>query len=317
MQQNSYPQKNLIIFLMGPTASGKTDLALKLFDLFACELISVDSALIYRDMNIGTAKPAKTILEKYPHNLIDILDPSEAYSTGQFREDALQLIEKSLEKKRIPLLVGGTMLYFRTLLQGISPLPSANIPIRDQINARAAEIGWAELHNELAKIDPVAAKRIHPNDPQRISRALEVFQITGKTLTQLHAQGKQDLQNYKILALAMNPIERKDLHKRIEKRFLQMLDAGFIDEVKALHQRSDLHLGLPAIRAVGYRQVWEYLEGKYSYDEMVAKAIAATRQLAKRQITWLRSWEDLHWLDSEDPQLLAKVQALIKDSREE
>ena len=296
------------IFLMGPTASGKTDLALQLADTLPCEIISVDSALIYRGMDIGSAKPNAEILQKYPHHLIDILDPAQSYSAAQFRDDALQAVADITARGRIPLLVGGTMLYFKALTEGLAAMPSADPEVRARLEQQAASEGWAALHTELQRIDPVSAQRIHPNDPQRLLRALEVWHISGQTMTQLRA--KQSLEKQQLLAsngahlpynvttFAIAPQQRSVLHERIALRFQQMLEQGFIAEVEALRQRGDLHIDLPSIRAVGYRQAWAYLDGEYAYDEMIERGIIATRQLAKRQFTWLRSWDDVEWLDS-------------------
>lgn len=296
MTQTSLP---LAIFLMGPTASGKTELAIRLRQKYPVEIISVDSALIYKDMNIGTAKPDADELSLAPHRLIDILDPSEAYSAADFRRDALNEMAEIVSQGKIPLLVGGTMLYYKALLEGLSPLPAANSEIRAQIEQEAQDKGWQALHEELAQIDPVSAKRIHPNDPQRLSRALEVFRISGKSLTELTEQKGEPIP-YQVKQFAVMPKERSELHRRIELRFDKMIEAGFEQEVQSLHQRGDLHADLPSIRCVGYRQMWDYLEGNGTLDEAIFKGICATRQLAKRQITWLRSWDDLTWLDSED-----------------
>ena len=296
------------IFLMGPTASGKTDLALQLADALPCEIISVDSALIYRGMDIGSAKPNAEILQKYPHHLIDILDPAQSYSAAQFRDDALQAMADITARGRIPLLVGGTMLYFKALTEGLAAMPSADPEVRASLEQQAANEGWPTLYAELQRIDPVSAQRIHPNDPQRLLRALEVWHISGQTMTQLRA--KQSLEKQQLLAsngahlpynvatFAIAPQQRSVLHERIAQRFQQMLEQGFIAEVEALRQRGDLHIDLPSIRAVGYRQAWAYLDGEYAYDDMIERGIIATRQLAKRQFTWLRSWDDVEWLDS-------------------
>lgn len=296
----------LAIFIMGPTASGKTSLAIELCQHFSCELISVDSALVYKDMNIGTAKPTDAELEQAPHRLINLIDPSEAYSAADFRRDALAAMAEVTKAGRIPVLVGGTMLYFKALLEGLSPLPSADAQIRLDIESQAQTQGWEALHQQLADIDPVAAARIHPNDPQRLSRALEVYRISGKTLTEL-TQHKGDPLPYKVLQFAIAPNERAELHRRIDLRFEQMLAQGFEQEVRDLYERGDLHPDLPSIRCVGYRQMWDYLSGVVSYDEMVARGQAATRQLAKRQLTWLRGWPDLHRLDTHDETACQKV----------
>ncbi|GLX65204.1 tRNA dimethylallyltransferase [Proteus vulgaris] len=285
---------------MGPTASGKTALAIALRQKLPVDIISVDSALIYRGMDIGTAKPDATEQSLAPHRLIDILDPALPYSAADFRRDALNAMEEITAAGRIPLLVGGTMLYFKALLEGLSPLPSANPDVRAEIEKKAAEQGWEAIHKELALVDPVAAQRIHPNDPQRLSRALEVYLISGKTMTELTKISGESLP-YDVYQFAIAPKDRNVLHQRIEARFKQMLTCGFEDEVKSLYERGDLHEDLPSVRCVGYRQMWSYLSGEIDYDEMVYRGICATRQLAKRQITWLRGWNDIHWLDSEDP----------------
>ncbi len=288
------------IFIMGPTASGKTALSIALRQRLPVELVSVDSALIYRGMDIGTAKPSAEELALAPHRLIDIRDPAESYSAADFRKDALKEMADITAAGRIPLLVGGTMLYFKALLDGLSPLPSADPKVRQGIEQQAAELGWEALHQQLAEIDPVAAARIHPNDPQRLSRALEVFFISGKTLTELTKISGETLP-YRVHQFAIAPVSRELLHQRIELRFHQMLDAGFETEARALFDRGDLHTDMPAIRCVGYRQMWSYLSGEIDYDEMVYRGICATRQLAKRQMTWLRGWGSVQWLDSDKP----------------
>ena len=300
--------KPLAIFLMGPTASGKTDLAIQLRQQLPVEVISVDSALIYRGMDIGTAKPSKAELALAPHRLINICDPAESYSAANFRTDALREMQEISAQGKIPLLVGGTMLYYKALLEGLSPLPSADEKVRSEIEAKAALIGWGGLHQELSKIDPISAQRINPNDSQRINRALEVFYLTGKTLTELTAQ-KGEALPYNILQFAIAPEQREVLHLRIEQRFHKMIELGFQQEVEKLYRRPDLNENLPSIRCVGYRQMWEYLRGDYDHDEMVFRGICATRQLAKRQITWLRGWTSpIQWLDSLQPaQALEKV----------
>lgn len=285
------------IFLMGPTASGKTDLAIELCQRLPVDIISVDSAMIYKEMDIGTAKPSVEELAAAPHRLIDILDPAQAYSAADFRRDALNEMQAITNKGRIPLLVGGTMLYYKALLEGLSPLPSADPEVRKQIEQEAQSIGWHELHRQLSEIDPVAAERIHPNDPQRLSRALEVYRIAGETLTELTKRKSEPLP-FAVTQFAISPDDRSVLHQRIERRFHLMLQAGFEQEVRALFQRGDLHPDLPSIRCVGYRQMWSFIAGEDEYQGMVDKGVAATRQLAKRQITWLRSWSDLNWLNS-------------------
>ncbi|WP_282110198.1 tRNA (adenosine(37)-N6)-dimethylallyltransferase MiaA [Shewanella algicola] len=286
-----------VIFLMGPTASGKTALAIDMATKHNCEIISVDSALIYRGMNVGSAKPTAQELAIAPHRLIDILDPSESYSAADFRRDALAAIEDIIARGKTPLLVGGTMMYFKALLDGLSPLPSANETIRKQILLQAEAQGWESLHQELCEIDPVAGQRIHPNDPQRLSRALEVYRISGKTMTEL-TQTKSAALPYDVVQFAIAPNDRKVLHELIARRFNIMLEQGFIDEVATLKARGDLHLDMPSMRCVGYRQCWQYLDNEFDHATMVEKATAATRQLAKRQLTWLRSWPDLQWLES-------------------
>lgn len=292
------------IFLMGPTASGKTDLALQLADKLPCDIISVDSALVYKGMDIGTAKPSKEILNQYPHALVDILDPIEAYSAADFSKDALSAMKKSVAQQRIPLLVGGTMLYYKALYEGLATLPPAEPIIREQLEQRIKVDGVCALHNELQQIDPISAKRIHQNDPQRLIRALEVYLITGKTLSAHYQQQNETKKEYNhalpytIVQFAIAPIERYILHERIEQRFKAMLKHGFIEEVIALKDRGDLHAELPSMRAVGYRQVWDFLSGKLDFENMQERGIIATRQLAKRQFTWLRSWQEINWLDS-------------------
>ncbi|ANE74933.1 tRNA (adenosine(37)-N6)-dimethylallyltransferase MiaA [Dickeya solani] len=295
------------IFIMGPTASGKTALAMALRECFPVELISVDSALIYRGMDIGTAKPGPEELARAPHRLLDILDPAEAYSAADFRRDALQAMAEITAAGRIPLLVGGTMLYFKALLEGLSPLPSADAQVRREIEERARTEGWEALHRQLSVIDPVSAARIHPNDPQRLSRALEVFFVSGNTLTELTKTSGEALP-YRVHQFAIAPATRELLHERIALRFRQMLESGFETEARALFARADLDPALPSIRCVGYRQMWSYLSGEIDYDEMVYRGICATRQLAKRQMTWLRGWEEVCWLDSDQPgEALRKV----------
>ncbi len=297
------------IFLMGPTASGKTDLAVALIEELPCDIISVDSAMIYRGMDIGTAKPDAATLARAPHRLIDILDPAQSYSAAQFRADALREMAEITARGRVPLLVGGTMLYFRALQQGLSDLPSAQPEVRARLDAEAREQGWQHMHQRLAAVDPVAAQRIHPNDPQRIQRALEVYELTGRSMTELclAEQGAAIPLPYRLLKIAVAPQERAVLHGRIDTRFRTMLDNGFLTEVERLYGRGDLHTGLPSMRAVGYRQVWAYLAGQVNYAEMVENAITASRQLAKRQLTWLRGQPDAVWFDSQDNDLFDRL----------
>ena len=306
---NKFPRA---IFLMGPTASGKTDLAIKLAQQCHCEIISVDSALIYKGMDIGTAKPTEVELAKAPHALVDIIDPLESYSAGDFRSDALCLMNEICERGNTPLLVGGTMLYYKALVDGLSPLPSADPAIRAEIEKEASEKGWQAMHDFLAEIDPVSAKRIHVNDPQRLSRAIEVFRISGKSMTTL-TEIKSEPIPYNIKQFAIAPSEKAVLHKRIEQRFDLMLKAGFEQEVQKLYDRGDLHLDLPSMRCVGYRQMWEYLQGTMDYDEMVFRGVVATRQLAKRQMTWLRGWKDVTWLESGSDTNFDLIKAALKD----
>jgi tRNA dimethylallyltransferase len=297
---------------MGPTAAGKTDLALALHERLACELISVDSALVYRGMDVGTAKPEAEVLQRAPHRLIDILDPAEAYSAARFREDALVAMAEITAAGRIPLLVGGTMLYFRALEQGLSELPPADEAVRARLDAELEQHGLAAMHRRLANVDPEAAKRIHPNDPQRIQRALEVYEISGRPMTELQAEAVGNRLPYRLSKLIIAPQDRATLHERIEKRFRIMLEEGFIEEVARMRERGDLGLSMPSMRAVGYRQVWEYLDGNYGYDELIQRGVAATRQFAKRQLTWLRAEQDAVWFDSESEDLLEQALKYIK-----
>jgi tRNA dimethylallyltransferase len=307
---NTSAQKLPVIFLMGPTASGKTDLAIALRQQLPVELISVDSALVYRGMDVGSAKPTAQELAVAPHCLIDIRDPSEPYSVADFLADAEREIAAIHAQGKIPLLVGGTMLYFRALLDGLAEMPAADAEVRAQIEREAEEFGWPYIHAQLAEVDPETAASIHPNHSQRLCRALEVYRVSGKTMAQLrqlqHAPSTSlsFFDRFNVIQIAIAPRDRSILHQRIERRFEKMLTSGLIDEVTLLRQRSDLHIDLPAIRAVGYRQVWDYLEGRLSYSEMVERGIIATRQLAKRQLTWLRGWStstnsELHWLFTE------------------
>lgn len=299
---------------MGPTASGKTNLAIDLLSYLDCEIISVDSAMIYRGMDIGTAKPSALILKQAPHRLIDTHDPSKVYSAAEFRTDAISAVEEIINKGRIPLLVGGTMLYFHVLQQGIATLPPANPLVREQLTRDLKDLGLNKLHERLSAIDPIAAQRIHPNDPQRILRALEVVQISGKTLTELQLTHPLSSSPYLFINIALLPEDRNLLHKAIAMRFQTMLDLGFIEEVEKLFKRGDLNANLPALRTVGYRQIWNYLLNNISYIEMQELAIIATRQLAKRQLTWLRSWPELKLLMSNDKENVKKIIDLIKIS---
>ncbi|MCP5197493.1 MAG: tRNA (adenosine(37)-N6)-dimethylallyltransferase MiaA [Gammaproteobacteria bacterium] len=304
----------LVLFLMGPTASGKTALAMELVQRWPLEIVSVDSALVYRGMDIGTAKPNAEAQHIAPHRLIDILDPTETYSAGRFRSDALHEIAAIHTAGRIPLLVGGTMLYFRALEQGLATLPSADLALRARLAVELAEYGCASLHTRLARVDPVAAARIHPHDIQRIQRALEVYELTGQPLTELCRRSHNELLPFRPIKLVVTPIDRLVLRERIDQRFRAMLEQGFVAEVERLRAREDLDLNKPAMRAVGYRQVWEYLDGVLDYPVMIDRGIAATRQLAKRQLTWLRSETDAFWLDSIEPQLLERVVARLNET---
>jgi len=285
------------IFLMGPTASGKTDLAMALCDVLPCEIISVDSALIYRGMDIGTGKPSAAELIRYPHHLVNFLDPVQAYSAANFRDDAIRQMSDISARGRIPLLVGGTMMYFRLLLAGMSELPAADAMVRAEIEAIAQQHGWAHVHGLLAQVDAESAVRINPNDPQRLQRALEVYRLTGVSMSEWRRreQARESVVlPWRVIQLGLLPRNRAWLHQRIAQRFHLMLAQGFEDEVRQLCARGDLHLELPSMRSVGYRQMWQYIDGIYDYEQMVAAAIAATRQLAKRQLTWLRGWPQLH-----------------------
>jgi tRNA dimethylallyltransferase len=298
------------VFLMGPTASGKTDLAIQLCENLPCEIISVDSALIYKGMDIGTAKPTLAELKKTPHRLVDILDPAQSYSVAQFRKDALIAMQEITAKGKIPLLVGGTMMYFKALIDGLSPLPKSDTAIRKSLEAQAGEFGWQALHQRLANIDPISAQRIHHNDPQRLTRALEVYLLTNRTMTDLMTTKSEPIP-YSINQFCIGPSDRKVLHTRIAQRFDLMIEAGFQAEVEMLRARNDLHLNLPSVRCVGYRQMWEHLDDMYDFDEMREKSISATRQLAKRQLTWLRGWQNICSLDTFDTNNLDKVLRLV------
>jgi tRNA dimethylallyltransferase len=286
------------VLLMGPTGAGKSELAVQLAEQYPFEIVSTDSALVYRGMDIGTAKPNLATRRGVPHHLIDIRDPTSTYSAGEFVLDAAGIMEDIWQRGRQPLFVGGTMLYFHALSQGIADLPEGNPEVRAQIDAHAAVVGWAEVHRELAEVDPEAAARIHNNDPQRIQRALEVFRITGQPISKLQQSRVSVLEGVEVIELAVAPQDRTILHTRIQSRFEAMLEAGLVDEVKKLRERNDLHAEQPSMRAVGYRQVWRYLAGQCSLNEASEQAIAATRQLAKRQLTWLRARPRAQWFDS-------------------
>ena len=283
-----------VLSLMGPTAAGKTDLAVWLADRLPLDIVSVDSAMVYRGMNIGTGKPDQQMLARAPHRLIDIRDPHQRYSAAEFRTDAMEAIAQIHRAGRVPLLVGGTGLYFKALESGLTDLPGADPDVRRQLDAQAARYGWAKMHERLARCDPVSAARIHPNDPQRIQRALEVFELAGRPLGELQAVGEKPAFPYRVYRVQLTPTDRSWLHLAIADRFRRMLAAGLVDEVLGLRRGGGLSPALPAMRAVGYRQVCDYLDGRLDYNEMVDKTIIATRQLARRQLTWLRAVDDAY-----------------------
>jgi tRNA dimethylallyltransferase len=286
-----------VLVLTGPTGTGKTDWALRLAEQLPLEIVSVDSALVYRGFDIGTAKPSRELRARVPHHLIDLCEPTESYSAGRFVEDAVALIGAIHARGRLPLLVGGTMLYFRALLRGIAQLPQASLDVRQSIDARAAREGWPALHAELARLDPQSAARIHPNDPQRIQRALEVCYTAGRPISELQQSTHSPLGDTPLASWALVPPNRDTLSARLEQRFDEMMRLGFLDEVRGLHARGDLTPAHPAVRAVGYRQLWEHLDGEFSLSEALRRGITATRQLAKRQMTWIRSERGLTWVD--------------------
>ena len=296
-----------VVCLMGPTASGKTGLAVELASQHDYEIVSVDSALVYRDMDIGTAKPDAETLRMAPHRLIDIIDPSASYSAADFLKDVAVEIDDIVAGGKTPLLVGGTMMYFNALQKGLAEMPSADAALRAELDAHIAEHGLASLHEELQRIDPESAARINPNDPQRLQRAVEVYRLTGKTMTQLWAEQESQSPPYNLINLAVMPEDRSTLHKRIEQRFDIMMEEGFLEEVERLYQRGDLTIEMPSIRCVGYRQLWQYLAGEDSLDDAIYKGVVATRQLAKRQLTWLRGWDELAVFDSLQADLLAQT----------
>jgi tRNA dimethylallyltransferase len=300
------------VLLMGPTACGKTDLAIELAEALGCEIVSVDSAQIYRHMDIGTAKPDAAQRARVPHHLIDIIDPHESYSAARFRDDALSLMREIVERGKMPLLVGGTMLYFRALTEGLNDLPEADPTVRLVVDTMAEEKGWPALHAELARIDPQSASRIQPNDSQRIQRALEIYYITGKSMTALLARPKYVYLPYRLLAVATIPQDREWLHERIAARFELMLELGLIGELRRLRSQYGLEPTMPSMRSVGYRQVWGYLNGEYGLAQLRAKAVAATRQLAKRQLTWLRSVRAATVFDCSAEGLAERVTAFLR-----
>ena len=301
------------ILLVGPTAAGKTDLAIALHERLDCELISVDSAMVYRGMDIGSAKPSPEELARAPHRLIDIRDPAESYSAAAFREDALREMREITAAGRVPLLVGGTMMYLRQLLHGVANLPGSDPGLRAELEEQAHRHGLAALHEALARVDPVSAARIHPNDPQRLMRALEVYRLSGRPLSELWAEQRPETFPWRTLSIGLAPDNRAVLHQRIARRFEAMLKGGFIEEVAALRARGDLSQDLPAMKSVGYRQVWEALDGDVDLESLRHRGIVATRQLAKRQLTWMRSWEKLEWVDSLGGDPLGDVLKLVRD----
>jgi tRNA dimethylallyltransferase len=305
------PARRRAILLMGPTGSGKSDLAMRLAEALPLEIVSVDSALVYRGMDIGTAKPSAEMRARVPHHLIDIRDPAQGYSAGEFTRDAVQAMQEIWRRGRQPLLVGGTMLYFHALSHGIAALPEADLKVRADIDHQAAAAGWAAVHRELGEVDPAAAARIHVNDPQRIQRALEVYRLTGATITELQQKRMSVFADVDVAEFAVAPLERRDLHTRIELRFRAMMNAGFLAEVGTLYKRSDLKPEHPSMRAVGYRQLWRHLAGQVSLDEAGNQAIVATRQLAKRQLTWLRRRAHARWFDSMHPDVARMMIAAL------
>ena len=294
------------IVITGPTACGKSDLAIEIARTYSMEIVSVDSALVYRTMDIGTAKPGAKVRQEIVHHLIDIRDPADPYSAAEFRTDAIKVIEEIHNRGKLPLLVGGTMLYLKALKDGIADLPPADAQVRTRILEQAESEGWPALHKKLQRVDPEAALRISCNDPQRLQRALEVYEITGETITALHRLQRSECP-FHLIEVAVMPVDRKALHQRIVVRFDEMLARGFIAEVQELYERGDLNPELPSIKAVGYRQAWAYLEGHIDYETMREKAVIATRQLAKRQYTWLRRWKNLHLVDSPNPAQVLKI----------
>jgi tRNA dimethylallyltransferase len=314
VQPGAADDSPLAICIMGPTATGKTDLAMSICAELEGDIISVDSAMVYQELDIGSAKPSPEELARAPHRLINLVSAAQPYSVGRFREDALQQMHSITAGQRLPLLVGGTMMYFNALQKGIADLPEADASVRVRLEAEAGQSGLQAMHERLAKIDPEAAARIHPNDPQRLQRALEVYEITGKTLSAHWQQQAQDACPYRLLKIALMPPDRVALRRRIADRFDAMLVAGLVEEVRALYQRRDIHPDLPSMRSVGYRQVWQYLAGEYDYPTMRDKAIIATAQLAKRQMTWLRSEQNCNFIDPallDVPKLLKNLKFLL------
>ncbi|MBZ0328811.1 MULTISPECIES: tRNA (adenosine(37)-N6)-dimethylallyltransferase MiaA [Halomonas] len=305
------------ILLMGPTAAGKTDLAMALHERLECDLVSMDSAMVYRGMDIGSAKPSPQELARAPHRLIDIRDPAEPYSAADFRDDALREMRQITAAGRVPLLVGGTMMYAKRLLEGVANLPPADPAIRAELLREVERDGLAALHEALSRIDPESASRIHPNDPQRLMRALEVYRATNKTLTDLWREQRPETFPWKVLSIGVTPFERHILHERIAQRFDGMLEDGLVEEVATLRARDDLHADLPSMKSVGYRQVWDYLDGKLDGEGDIEllrqRTVIATRQLAKRQLTWLRGWPGLHWVDTQGNDALSEILKFVRE----
>lgn len=301
------------ILLMGPTAAGKTDLAIELHERQGCELVSVDSAMVYRGMDIGSAKPSAEELARAPHRLVDIRDPADTYSAADFREDALREMRRISDAGRVPLLVGGTMMYFKHLLEGVANLPAADPGVRADLERRMARDGLPALREELSRVDPASAARIHPNDPQRMMRALEVYRLAGRPLSELWREQRPETFPWRTLSIGLAPADRGVLHERIAQRFTAMLDDGLIDEVATLRARDDLDAALPSMKSVGYRQVWAYLDGEYGRAALEQYGIIATRQLAKRQLTWMRHWPGLRWVDGLAPDPLGEALKLVRE----
>ncbi len=302
-----------VVFLMGSTATGKTEIAAALFKRFPIGIISVDSALVYRGMDIGTAKPSKEFLSNVPHRLVDICEPDETYSAARFRSDALQAIDEIHSQNKIPFLVGGTGLYFRVLESGIFNFPDADKEVRQKLEREAKAIGWQAMHSRLAEIDPVSADRIHPNDPQRVQRALEIYEISGRNMTDHHKNETTNPFLFSSIKIILYPEDRSILHERIKHRFMNMLNEGLVEEVRSFHSDEQFSRYLPAMRMVGYRQVWNYLDGKINYEEMVEQGITATRQLAKRQMTWFRKEKNGVWFNCAEFGLVDKIQRILKE----
>lgn len=304
-------QRPPAILLMGPTGAGKTELAAELVERLPLEIVSVDSAMVFRGMNIGTAKPGPELLARAPHHLIDLIDPAESYSAARFVSDATRIMGEIQARGRMPLLVGGTMLYFRALQSGLAALPPADAALRQRLEERASRLGWQALHAELRRLDPRAAERILPGDRQRIQRALEVIELTGEPISSRQREDLRGAAPVADLRLVLAPAERKALAERLALRFRAMMRRGLLDEVQRLHTRSDLHAGLPAMRLIGYRQLWSHVEGRSGLDEAVERAIVATRQLARRQLTWLRAEPDAHWFDASDAATAGRLAARV------